>query len=267
MRKKTLSVIILFALCFAIIAQVSAQAPQVTIGVKEGDTFKYKATYYWNSTNASNTVPIGLVEQNTTEYLQVTIKAVTGSTVTLTEVQHFQNGTEKPREELTVVGTTNQFSVLLYAANLNAGDYVLPISDLPYYTVNATVSRNYTSGPRETNYLVNTMTNIDTDGDEKADYAYTLSARYFDRQTGILVEGYFEYGSATNPGEAYAFEYKLMETNLWTVSSINNDGNGNGTSSWLTDEVIYVIIIVVALVAVIASVLLIRKRKSKSKRQ
>jgi hypothetical protein len=268
MLKKTLSVIILFTLCFAIIAQVSAQTPQVNIGVKEGDTFKYQATYFWNSTNPNDTVPIGFVEQNTTEWLQATIKTVTGSTVTITEVQHFQNGTEVPREEITYVGTVNQLSVLLYAANLNAGDYVLPMADLPYYTVNATVSRNYTGGPRETNYLLNSITDVDVNGDNITDYAYMYTSRFFDRQTGILVQGHFEYGSATNPGQAYAYEYKLTESNVWTVSAPSSDGNGDGTpTSWFTSEVLYVIIIVVVLVAVIASVLLIRKRKSKPKRQ
>ena len=87
MHKKTLSVIILFTLCLAIIAQVSAQTPQVTIGVKENDTFKFQAKYYWNSTNLNDTVPIGFVEQNTTEYLQATIKFVTGNTVTITVLQ------------------------------------------------------------------------------------------------------------------------------------------------------------------------------------
>ncbi len=112
------------------------------------------------------------------------------------------------------------------------------------------------------------ITEVDVDADNTTDYAYMYTSRFFDKQTGILVEGHFEYGSATNRGEAYAYEYKLLETNLWTVSGSSSDGNGDGTlASWFTNEVLYVIIIVVVLVAVIASVLLIRKRKSKSKRQ
>jgi hypothetical protein len=266
-KKIGLSATILFTLCFAIIAQVSAQTtPEVNVGVSEGNTFKYQATYYWNSTNPNDTVPSSFIEQNMTEWLQATIKLVTGNTVTITEVQHFQNGTEVSREELTNVGTVNQLSVLLYAANLNAGDYVLPIADLPYYTVNATVSRDYTGGPRETNYLQNTLANVDVDGNETIDYAYIYSSRYFDRQTGILVDGYFEYASAVNLGQIYAYAYKLTESNVWTVSGSSSDGSGDGTS-WFNNEVLYVIIIIVVLVAVIASVLLIRKRKSKTKRR
>ena len=172
-------------------------------------------------------------------------------------MQHFQNGTEVPIEETTFVGTVRQSSVLLYAANLTAGDYVLPNANLPFYTVNATVSRNYAGGPRETNFLRNALDDVDVDGDNTIDYAYVAKASYFDRQTGILVEGYFEYGSATNPGQSYAYQYKLTESSVWSVSG------------WFTlnNQVLYVIIIVVVLVAVIASVFLIRKRKSKTKRQ
>ena len=268
MNKKTLSVIILFTLCFAIIAQVSAQMPQVTIGVSEGNTFKYQATYYWNSTNLNDTVPIGLVEQNTTEYLQTTIKLVTGNTVTITELQHFQNGTEVSREELTSVGTANQLSVLLYAANLNKGDDLLPIASLPYYKVNDTMSRDYPGGARETNFVENGLSSVDVDGDETVDYAYIFSSRYFDKQTGILVEGYFEYGSAINPGETYAYAYKLTESNVWTVSgSSAGNGDGDGTSSGFTTEVLYIVIIVIVVAVVVAIVLLVRERKSKPKRQ
>ena len=271
MHKKTLSVIILFTLCLAIIAQVSAQTPQVTIGVKENDTFKFQAKYYWNSTNLNDTVPIGFVEQNTTEYLQATIKFVTGNTVTITVLQHFQNGTEVSRDELTSVGTANQLSVLLYAANLNKGDDLLPIAGLPYYTVNDTVLRDYPGGARETNKVENEVSAVDVDGDETIDYAYIFSIRYFDKQTGILVEGHFEYGSAINLGETYAYEYKLTESNIWTVSgpssNSNGDGDGEGTSSGFTTQVLYIVIIVIVVAVVVAVVLLVRERKSKTKRQ
>jgi len=268
MHKKTLSVIILFTLCLAIIAQVSAQTPQVTIGVKENDTFKFQAKYYWNSTNLNDTVPIGFVEQNTTEYLQATIKFVTGNTVTITVLQHFQNGTEVSRDELTSVGTANQLSVLLYAANLNKGDDLLPIAGLPYYTVNDTVLRDYPRGARETNKVENEVSAVDVDGDETIDYAYIFSIRYFDKQTGILVEGHFEYGSAINLGETYAYEYKLTESNIWTVSGPSSNGNGDSTTALgFTTQVLYIVIIVIVVAVVVAVVLLVRERKSKTKRQ
>ena len=270
MSKKTvLSAVILFTLCFAIVAQVSAQTAQVTIGVKEGDTFRYQATYYWNSTNAGDTVPASLVQQNNTEWIQATIKSVTGNTVTISELQHFKNGSEVLLpDDLTAVGTLNQRSVLLYAANLNAGSYVLPSADMPYYTVNDTQQRTYASGERATNYLETTLTNVDVDGDENMtiDYAYILSARYFDRQTGILVDGYFEYGSATNPGEAYAYQYNLIDTNVWDVSGSGGGGNNNGSQLVLSPEILIVSVVIIVIV-VAASVFLMVRRRRKTKQR
>jgi hypothetical protein len=273
-RKTALSTVIMFALCVAAIAplaQVSAQTTQVQIGVNPGDTFKYKATYYWNSSDPTATIPASLIEENTTEYIEVTVKSVTGNTVTLGEVQHFTNGSDLTLpDEITAVGTTNQMSVLLYAANLNPGSMVLPLADLPYYTVNETESQPYPSGNRATNLLVTTQYNVDTNNDQNisaGDFAYIYSNRLFDRQTGILVQGYFEYGSATTEGEAYAYLYTLIDSNVWTVSGPsdgnNNNNNGTGALSFTTELIIIVAVVVVVVVA--ASLLLIRQRKKKPK--
>jgi len=153
---------------------------------------------------------------------------------------------------------------LLYAANLNAGDYLLPSSQLPDYVVNSTVSRSYTGGARDTNYMENTQINVDNDGDSIIDYVYRYSSRYFDRQTGILVEGYFEDQIAANPDQTFASAYKLTESNVWNVSGSMLSG---ASTSWFTTDVLYVIIIVVVLVAVVATLLLIRMRKSKKRRR
>jgi hypothetical protein len=271
-RKTAISTMIMFALCVSAIAplaQVSAQTTQVQIGVNPGDTFKYTATYFWNSSDPTATIPASLLEENTTEYIQVTVKSVTGNTVTLGEVQHFTNGTDLPlSDEITAVGTTNQMSILLYAANLNAGSLVLPLADLPYYTVNETESQSYPSGNRATNLLVTTQYNVDTNNDQNisaGDFAYIYSSRLFDRQTGILVEGYFEYGSATTEGEAYAYRYTLIDSNVWTVSgsSDGNNNNGNGILPFNTELIIIAVVVVVVVVA--ASLLLVRRRKKKAK--
>lgn len=262
-KEKALSVIILFTLCFAVIAQVSAQT--VNIGVAEGNWFRYKAIYYWNSTNPEDTVPANLVQQNQTEWLLATIKMVTGNTVSITELQHFNNGSEVSREEISSVGTVNQLSVLVYVAGLNQGDYLLPLSGIPDYKVNTTLTRDYAGGTRQTNFVENGLAGVDIDGDETIDYQYIFNQRYFDKQTGILVEGYFEYGSATNPGETYAYSYKLIESNVWNVAapgSNGNGGDGDTPNSFFTAEVMYIIIIAVVVVAVSISLLLIRKRKS-----
>ena len=253
-KKKALSIIILFAFCSAIMAQASAQTPTITIGVSEGDTFKYTATYFWNSTNPNDTVPKYLLEQNTTEYLRATIKTVTGNTVTISEVQHFLNGTDVPREELTSVGTSNQFSVLLYAANLNAGDYLLPMSQL-LYTIDATVSREYAGGARQTNYIEVNMTDLE-------EYVYRYTSLYFDRSTGILVDAYFADVMVDSPSQTFSYTYLLTETNRWNVAGSQPPGDGDGDNQigGLPMELIIGIVVAAVVVAVVAVVLFLRKK-------
>lgn len=269
-RKNPLVIIILFTLCFGIITQVSAQVTEVQVGVKAGDTFKYEAIYYWNSTDSSAAPPASVVQQNATEWIQATIKSVTSNTVTIGEVQHFQNGTEVTLpDEITALGTTNQNSVLLYVANLNKGSYVLPIAAVPYYTVNDTQPFNYPGGARETNSLITTQYNVDVppfdEENQTADYAYVYSERFFDRQTGVLVQGYFEYGSATTEGEAYAEYLKIIDSNVWTISGSEGDGNNNGSQLSLTPELL--IVSAVIIVAVVAASLFLMMRRRRKKRQ
>ncbi len=270
-NKNCLSAMILFILCFAVIGQVFAQTtPEVTVGVKEGDWFKYQVAFFWNSTNPSDTVPLSYVEANTTEYLLATITTVTGTTVTISEVQHYQNGTETTKEELTNVATATVASVLLYASNLNAGGYLFPLNSATPI-INSTVTRTYAGAAREDNYVVNKATSVDINSDGEADYVYRYTSLYFDRQTGILVDAYFEDVSATTPSQTVSWTLKLTETNAWTAGSTDGGGDGgDGTpTSWLTENLLYIIVIVVvvAVVVVVAGFVLVRKRKSKSRRQ
>ena len=271
-KKKAISALILFTLCFAVVAQVSAQTETTTIGVSEGNVFRYEYKIYWNSTNSNDTVPINSIEQNTTEWLQATIKTVTGNTATIAWVQHFQNGTEKVlNQEITSVGTVNQLSILLYVANLNQGSLLLPTSQFPDYWVNSTVSRSYPGGARETNYILYSQANIDKDGDGNIDDLYKYSSRYFDKQTGVLVEANESSVSSAYPSQIFASSYELMYSNVWTVggssSGGGNDGGGSSPVSWLTSEMVIVIVIVVVMVALIAGLLLIRRRRSKKRRR
>ena len=257
--KKSLSAIIVFTLCFAIIGQVVAQTtPTVNVGVSEGKTFKYQVAFFWESTDPTDTLPANLVDANATEWFQATISMVTGTTVTISTVQHYRNGSEISGDQLTDVSTGNGNSVLLYASGLNAGSYLFPLSSLPW-VINSTEPREYAGATRETNYIENKMTDLE-------DYVYRYTSLHFDKQTGILVEAYFEDVLAETPTETLARTVKLLETNAWTAGS-NGNGNGNGNTStpWLTTEMLYVIVIVIVLVVLIVSVLLLKKRKSKAK--
>ena len=267
MRKKALSFIILSILCFAIIAQVSAQTATANVGVSVGNYFRYRVTFFWNSTDPSDSIPLDLLDGNTTEYLQATINTIDLTAVTISTIQHYLDGREVPSEQLTDVSTGNGNSVLLYASNLNAGSYLFPQVPQPPI-INDTVSREYAGSSRQTNLVEYRQTNVDTPSGQSYVYRYVML--YFDRQTGILVEAYFEDVSSDKPNQTISRDVKLYETNAWTTSNTDGDGNGGGngdgtTASWFTTEMLYIIIIVVVLVVAIASVLLFRRRKSKTK--
>ena len=243
------STVILLILCFGIVAQVAAQNGEILVGVSEGNTFRYDAKYFWRSSNPLDTVPAAWANNNKTEYLQVTISMVTLNTVTITEVQHFLDGSETERTEVTVVGTDMSFSVLLYAANLNAGDYLIPKSVAPY-TVNSTVSRAYVGGARATNYVENRMTDVEG-------YVYRYLSLYFDRQTGMLVEAYFEDVTSDKPDQTFSYTYKLIDTNAWSA----------GPSIGGVDLTVILVAVAVVVIVVAVGVFLFYRRKRKRKKR
>jgi hypothetical protein len=262
-KKLALSAFLLMLLCVTIVGQASAQA-QVQAGVSEGNTFKYSVKYFWSSTNQDATPPADWVEANTTEWYQATITTVTGTTVSINTVQHFLSGNETTKSELIDVGTGLGGSVLVYAANLNAGNYLYPSrTDLPWI-INETVPRSYGAVARDTNHIQVRMTDVE-------DYVYRYTSLYFDKQTGVLVEALFEDVLSKTPDQTYSRTVKITESNVWAVSGGPTNGNGNGggnggdgaTPTGLPLEWVVGIIVVVVVVAVAASVLLLRKRKKK----
>jgi hypothetical protein len=246
-------------LCLAVVAQVSAQT-QATVGVSQGNIFKYDTKGYWTSTNASATVPASWAELNQTEWYQATISSVTGTTVSIKTVQHFFNGTEIPQDQLIDVGIGVGGSLLVYASNLQFGDKLYPSSSLPW-TINETVQRTYGSGERATNHIEVRMNNLE-------DYVYRYTSLYFDRSTGILVDAYFEDVLTQTPDQTFSRTIKITESNVWTVPGTPSDGNGGngggGGPPWqLPLEWLVGIVVVVVVVVAAASLLVMRRRKKK----
>ena len=258
-KKHSLSAFLLLLLCSVIVGQASAQG-QVTVGVSQGNTFKYDVKYYWDSTNSSATVPADWIHANTTEWYQATISSVTGTTVSIKTVQHFLDGNETLKDDLVDVSIGVGGSVLVYATNLKAGDSLYPSTFLPWI-INETISRSYSSGVRETNHIQVRMTDLE-------DYVYRSTSLYFDRQTGVLVDAYFEDVLAATPDQTFSRTVKITESNVWTVSGTPTDGNGNGggtQTSGLPLEWIIGIVVVVVVVVATASLLLMRQRKKRKR--
>jgi len=262
MNKRTaLAALSVLVLCFAFAQQVQAQdTTEHQVGVSGGDTFKYDMAFYWSSTNPTATAPTSWTNANATEYYQATIQLITGTTVTIDTVWRFLNGTEVTNTEQTDVVIGVGGSILLYAANLTAGVQLYPLSSYITDRINETIARSYSQGSRETNHIEVKKTDVENE-------VYSYINLYFDKQTGIMVEVYTEDVYTSMPDQTFSRTAKLKESSLWTASGSSSDGNSDGKTlpptSWPM-ELIYVIIISVVIVAIVASLLLLRKRKTKT---
>lgn len=261
-RKLVLLKLLTLMLCLTFVGQALAQT--ATVGVSVGNVFKYKVTYFWSSTNSSAPLPADWVAANETEYYQANVTEVAGTTISLDTVQHFLNGTNYSRDELIDVGNSLGGSLLVYAANLVAGSYLYPAATSLPWKINATVSRLYGSGYRDTNHIEVTMTNVNYSG---VIYDYRYTSLYFDKASGVLVDATFEDVYANYPEQTFGRTINITDSSLWTVAGTpsDGDGNGDGQTGGLPMELIIGVIAVVVVVAVLAAVLLLRKRGKKRK--
>ncbi len=215
-------------------------------GVAEGDTFTYDITGFWNSNDPSTTIPQSFLELNETDYYEVRINSTSGAEVMADSVRHFKNGSDTSS-----VGSLNletgvaTSALLILAANLNANDRIHPTGQ-DTITINETVVRNYLGEDRETNHL---MLDFQENGNTG-----TLD-RYFDRETGMLVELRDET-SYVNPDTTIIVSWKIKET-----SSAGRPIWGNPMEiPWL------LIIPILVVIAVIIGVLFYIKKKRKRKK-
>jgi hypothetical protein len=183
---------------------------QIVAGVSSGNDFKYTVTVFWNSTNPNATCPSYLIEENKTEWYQATIQSVTDSVVEIQTTWRFQNGTEIKGNEVIDVATGNGGSMLVYAPNLNASDYLYP-SGNSQWKVNETVNRTYMTDTRETNHITETRTDLGSD------YVYGYVSIFFDKKTGILVEAYLKYVYSQTPDQTFSRLVTIQESNVWAI--------------------------------------------------
>jgi hypothetical protein len=207
-KKLAVPTFFLFILCFAAVGNASAQTSLV--GVSPGNTFKYNLTFYWNSTNPADVVPAYLVEQNQTDYLQLTVETTTGTTVVTQAVWQLLNGTASNSTDVAEVSSGATGSIYVYAANLTAGGLLFPLSEEMPYRINDTSFRSYPSGFRETNHIAVNNTNIEGE-------VYSYMDLYFDKQTGIVVEYTLTGVSSSTPNQTVVQHFVLKDSNAWVV--------------------------------------------------
>ena len=276
MNKKTVatSILLVTLLMLPILGYVSAQTPAMP-GVSVGNMFTYNITYFWNSTNPIDIVPFYLITQNQST-LQVTVQTVAGTTVGVATVWTYKNGTQQSSTEYDEVNGGITKTVLVYAGNLSAGDYLFPgATDLPFI-INGTTIREYSGIFRQTNHIQINNTNLEGT-------LYSLLDQYFDKQTGILVEYYLMTVYSATPSQTVTQHILLKDSNVWAVQSPSSSpspttastpspspppttstpsGTSPNTSTGSSpSETIYIVIIAAVTIVIVAALVLFSRRK------
>jgi ribosomal protein L40E len=279
-KKIVAAAFFLSLLCLTIVGSAFAQT--ASVGVHQGNMFKYSLVVNWNSTNPNDTVPADLYLQNRTEYFQVNVQTVTSTTVWIEAITHYSEEYEINSPEYVDVNTGEGNCTFVYAANLAQGNFLLPGSTSLPWVVNETVPRYYQdSGFRQTNHISVNRTDIEGE-------TYSLMNLYFDQATGMFVESYYTYVKSATPRQTVTQHLQLIETNVWAFSPSPSPSSSSspstsesptptqeGTTPSPTqnegspipiDPLIIVLVLVVAIVLVIA-VLVMRRGGKKSQKQ
>jgi hypothetical protein len=250
--------------CAILIAGAFGQTSTVTVGVSTGEFFKYNLTYFWASSNQADSVPASLLQKNATDFFQIDVLSVGGRSVGLQETWSFLDGTRTIQTIIEAVGNaTSDSFIFVYSANINVGNPLFPAeSDLPY-RVNQTVSRSYNGVARETNHVAITRTDVQNE-------TFTSIDIYFDKQTGVLVEGTLIDIYSATPNQTFTTHIALKESSVWEVSSLSptpTSTSSTGTQPPTNTDtgsthLIILLIAIVTVVGVIASVILTHTKKA-----
>jgi hypothetical protein len=148
---------------------------------------------------------------NDTEWLEMTITAISGTNITGQMTRHFKNGTEITMGGWVDVNTGDGENITssVISANLAAGDSMYTSSPYNTWIINETVPRTYLGGVRNTNHL-DMPTSPGT-------LSYHTSL-YWDKLTGVEVEMLQE---TTNQTGAYtttwSMHFQIISSNVWIV--------------------------------------------------
>ena len=223
MKKKIvlLTLVSVFLLSAMVVTSIVAQ-PR-TVGVTEGDWFKYgDIEVSWSSNDPNATFPPPYWEMlegwNETEWMLLSIVDVSGTNVTGQMVTHYENGTEETSGAYVNIDTGDgNMTYMAISANLNANDTVYTSGEFSSYKINETIVRTYPDSVRETNHI--NMTGEYSWTINETEYRYYDSMNfYWDRESGIFVEDYFEGINQTGDYlTTWSALSRITDSNVWVI--------------------------------------------------
>jgi hypothetical protein len=239
---------LLAILMIAVFSPILVHAEDYAVGVKAGDWIKYgQITVTWTG---NGTEPSYVTETKKIDWIRIDVLSVAGTTVSLNQTVHFNNGTQTFQSLDTDVQSS--FSIAtsyLVASNLTAGDPLSP--QTPETTINQTVTRMCAGANRKVN-IIDYKVNLTA---AMVNYPYEYKI-YWDQSTGVMVYLYTNVTDLFNSAGYQEISFEATETNLWSASVLDI----------MQNNLIY-IIAGVAIVVVVAATIIVLRRKPPSATQ
>jgi hypothetical protein len=195
-----------------------------TVGVKEGDWFKYNLDLNYDSELNLTTDDFPFTDFLAGEQITFTIENISGTNVTGFFTINYENGTEYSQNgSIDLVTGEGDLRNWLISADLSAGDslYASPAEEM----INETLTQTYYWGSRETNHLIYSF-----NFSSEEDYSYLRADMFWDKELGVVTELSFEADVRVNGTSLDASaEVMIVESNV-----LENVPEYNSTSLILT---------------------------------
>jgi hypothetical protein len=192
------------------LACVSAE---ISVGVKEGDWIEYKITL-------NGAIP----EEHNVEWARFEVLAVEGKTIEVNITSRFTTGTENTESSTLNLETGQIGDAFIIPANLNNGEAFLEQYE-GTITISGVEEKTYSGAKRNVVYATTSHTKY-----------------YWDRATGVLVEGISTYSDFT-------LTTKVEKTNMWQPEKFG------------LDPTVFIALITTVIAAILAIFLILKMRE------
>jgi hypothetical protein len=210
MNKRMITITLIVCLASLIVLN-TIRAQTVTPGVTPGQTYTYRVTSHWSSSDAYARIPQDLLDINNTDTIEVRISNVNETSVNTFTATYFNNGTGPIAARGTVNVQTGESTggfVAIIGGDLAAGQRIHPAGS-DTITINYTSSRTYESGPRQTNEIQIIVRNATAGATSTVD-------RFFDQVSGMLVES-TESSQTDSPASSSSVTWRIISSNAWSI--------------------------------------------------
>ena len=206
--KRILFVNFSILLFFTLFSQLTI-AQVRTVGVEEGDWFKYNLSINYDSELNFSSEDFPLADFLVGEQIVFTIENVSGTNVTGFFTISYENGTEHSQYgSIDIITGEGDLRNWLISSDLNEGNslYASETEEM----INETITQTYYWGSRETNHLVYSF-----NFSSGEDYSYLRADMFWDKELGIITELSFEADVRVN-GTSYdaSAEVIINESNV-----------------------------------------------------